>query len=434
MALAACGGGESEPVSLVVVTLDTLRADRLGCYGYERPTSPELDRLAADAVLFERAVAPMSTTLPTHVSLFTSTNPGRHGVLGNLKHFKQPLVASEGLPTLAQMLARAGYATAAFVSATPLKADTGIGAGFETFDQPEKAERRARLTVERAVAWLESRPPGPFLLWVHLWDPHSPYQPPIESARLFEADDPRLAAHLRDRGFPEPDSPRVLEMNNAYDAEVHATDAAVGTLLAALRAGGLYERVAIVAVGDHGEGLGQHHWQLHGKLYNEQLLVPLIVRFPGRLGLNGRRHAGLAAVIDVLPTLAAALELPLAEADRARFEGVDLLAPGGGRQSVFSERAHRPGAAWEPGLKYALTARDWKYHYLTEGDHQLYDLDSDPHETRDVLAENPEVAARMRQEIERTVARYAELGHGFEISDEQREERLEELRALGYVD
>ena len=164
------------PASVVLITIDTLRADHLGCYGYFRHTSPFIDQLAADGLLFERAITPMSTTLPAHTSLMTSAYPARHGVLSNLNFYHQPVVTDKGFQTAAQMFREAGYLTAGFVSSPGLGEESGITAGFQVFD--ESGIRDAFTTTSRVIDWLDSVPARPFFLWVHYFDPHHPYDPP----------------------------------------------------------------------------------------------------------------------------------------------------------------------------------------------------------------------------------------------------------------
>ena len=419
--------------AIVLVTVDTLRADRLGCYGYFRDTSPNLDRLAAEGILFTGALTPMATTLPAHVSLMTSLYPTQHGVRGNFEHLGRSLDTGAGIGTLAEMLRAEGWRTAAFVAATPLKRDSGIAAGFEVFDQPARESRRAGVVVERALDWLDREAERPFLLWLHLWDPHHPYAPPPEFARAFAGRDD-IASWMRERGFAGLDDPDVRRQNNDYDDEIRYVDSRIAVLLDGLRARGLYDEATLVVTSDHGEGLGQHGWLRHGRIYQEQLRVPLIMRFPSRLGLNGRRHDGVASLIDVLPTLVGRLDLPIADERRRRLEGIDLLDRAErSRRLVFAERVSRSRAPWEDGDKFALTDGRWKYFHLSEGPDQLFDLAADPHELENVIDRHPEVTARMRARIEELLA---ELAHsavdlaGDGLSDERRRE----LESLGYVE
>jgi arylsulfatase A-like enzyme len=391
----SCGPVVEERRSLVLITIDTLRADHLGAYGYFRDTSPHIDRFAADALLFERAVAPMATTLPSHVSIMTSTYPVRHGILSNFRFFKQPLVTGDHLQTAAQLLRAEAYATAAFTSSSPLSAETGIGAGFDTFHGPpayeahdRRVEWRAEETVDHAIAWLEGAT-SPFFLWVHLFDPHHPYAPPAPHDQAFSTD-AALFEFLKRYHFPPRHHARSARETNLYDGEIRYTDEQVGRFLGKLESMGLYENAVIVLTADHGEGLMQHSLPRHGVIWNEQLLVPLIFRFPA--GPTGRRDS-LASLIDILPTLAGHGGLPL----RAeQLDGIDLLVEE--RSSALSQKRVRADSA-----QFTLMEPAWKYWYLPNGGDRLYDHLSDPHEMTNLIGSAPGVGERMRQEIVRLI-------------------------------
>lgn len=423
-AMLACGSPSRS--SLVLVTLDTLRADRLGSYGYVRDTSPALDRFAAGALLFENAIAPMATTLPSHVSIMTGVHPVGHGVLSNHAYLQRPLETGEGLRTMAQMLQEAGYGTGGFVSASPLSRATGIDVGFDRFHAPdpwqpgrEGTEWRAWRTVDAALEWLDEVEP-PFFAWVHLFDPHRPYAAPPPFLGSFESDE-SLRAEMERIGIPESRTYQALRVSNRYDEEVRYMDQELGRLLRYLEQRGLPELVVVVAA-DHGEGLWQHDVLEHGVLYQEQIRVPLLLRLPG--GPEGRSDA-LASLVDVLPTLAAHTDLPL---DGEQSDGRDLLD--GGRDAALSQRALRKH--W-PELNFTLTEPDWKYWYFEKQRDRLYHLAADPHELRDVIAGHPERAARMRAELLARVERYRSR-EPLRVSDEIPPALREQLRALGYVE
>jgi arylsulfatase A-like enzyme len=422
----SCGPVDGEKPSLVLITIDTLRADHLGAYGYFRDTSPHIDRFAREALLFERAVAPMATTLPSHVSILTSTYPVRHGILSNFRFFKQPLVTGDQLQTAAQLLRAEGYATAAFTSSSPLSAETGIGAGFDTFHGPpayethdRRVEWRAEETVDHAMAWLEGAT-SPFFLWVHLFDPHHPYAPPPPHDRAF-SDDPALFEFLERYHFPRRHHARSARETNLYDGEIRYTDEQVGRFLEKLGSMGLYERAVIVLTADHGEGLMQHGFPRHGVIWNEQVLVPLIFRFPG--GPTGRRDA-LASLIDILPTLAGHGGLPLRT---EQFDGIDLLEKQ--RSSALSQRRVRGDSA-----QFTLMEPNWKYWYLRNGRDRLYDLVSDPHEMTNVIGSAPAVEARLRQEIARLIETSRKRSTLPVREEEIPEEVRRRLEELGYTE
>lgn len=431
--LATQGCRQAEPVppaSIVLITIDTLRADHLSPYGYFRDTSPTLDDFAREAMLFETAVTTMATTLPAHASLMTSTLTTTHGLKGNFAHLGAVLEQENGLLTLAEMLSNIGYQTAAFVGAAPLGRHTGLQRGFATYDQPIEKERRADATTDRVLEWLESRGPEPFFLWVHLWDPHAPRKAPPPYRGMFKTDD-GLFEFLQDRVVPRPGRRIILGQNNAYDEEILFTDKQIERIFLALKARGDWQDISVVVTGDHGEGLGQHGYMNHGRIYNEQLYVPLLIKFPRGRGPRDVRVPTVASLIDVVPTLVAALDLPLSAADRAQFEGMDLLAGNDPRKGVFSEQTHRE-AVEKPGLRYSFTNKEWKYFYRTEAADELYDLIRDPHETDNVLEHHPEVARQMRGEILAILAR-SENDPEDRAAVELDEEVVKQLEALGYL-
>lgn len=428
-ALAAqCGSSPPHP-SIVLITIDTLRADHLGCYGYFRETSPGIDALAGEGILFERAYAPMSTTLPSHVSLMTSLNPLQHGVQGNFMHLRTALTTSDELHTAAQIFARMGYTTAAFISCTPLKSHSGIAAGFEVYGEPERLLRAAKETTDAALEWLAENEQRPVFLWLHYFDPHQPYEPPAEFKDSFTGTK-GLRRFLKDRGVQV--NERLIANNNQYDGSILSLDSQLQRLFGELKTRGLYDSSAIVFTADHGEGLGQHGWVDHGPIYEEDIHVPLIIKLPGTSSHRGERRTDLAALIDVLPTLVGALDLPISDQEHSQFTGRDLLGGGSEREYVFSQRVAR-GRRWGPGLKYALTGTRWKYYHLTEGEDELYDLGEDPAELENLIAEQPTLAQTMRLELLQRMKAYQNQGR--EAGDDTgfSPQIIEDLKSLGYA-
>jgi arylsulfatase A-like enzyme len=426
----AAGCGRAPPPAhpdLVLITIDTIRADHLGAYGYPRPTSPNIDRFARDALLFERAVAPMPTTLPSHVSILTGTHPVRHGIVSNHRFLGQTVTTHEGLRTAAQMLRQASYATAAFTSSSPLSEPTGIGQGFDRFHGPpewavelRRIDVPAQTTVDAVLAWLDSAP-SPFFLWVHLFDPHHPYDPPPGFGERFRAP-PERADELLRRGFPEERLKKVMRLLPAYDGEIRYADREVGRLLRRLRQLDLYERSAIVLVGDHGEGLWQHGEKRHDAPWNEVILVPLIIRLPD--GPKGRVKR-MASLIDVLPTLAAHTNLPL---DASQFDGLDLLEDT--REFALAQRAV---TSPNKGLVFTLSSVEWKYWHFADESDRLYHLATDPLEMQNVIEEHPDVAEAMRREIARTVEANRQRS-SLPVNTQIPERVRRQLEALGYAE
>jgi arylsulfatase A-like enzyme len=440
LATPGCGAPTDAPAppNVVLVTLDTLRADHLGLYGYFRDTSPNLDRLAAESIVFERCLAPAAVTLPSHLSLLTATHPLEHGVFGNLAHGARSFAVSPRLRSFAEFLGEQGYARAAFVSAAPLKQWSGIQRGFDPYDVPSGRTRRADETTTRAIAWLARPAPEPFLLWIHYFDPHHPYEPPPGFAERFAADAAAAERHLAELRVPllahttRGDPVHTREALDAYDGEVLFTDREIGRLLEALRARDLLERSALVVVGDHGEGLGQHGVTWHGGVWDEHLRVPLLMRVPGQAP---RRVEALASIEDVLPTLLAMLEIPSAEEFLAQASGVDALAAGTGERSLLAQsslRVEREGHE----RSYALTTRRWKLIAAPGDEPQLYDHERDPHELEGVADAHPDVVRALAAELERRVAELERRGRGLRSESQPPLDpaAVEELRALGYVE
>src|SRR3954451_3650236 len=282
--------------NLLLITIDTLRADHVGAYGATTGATPALDALAARGVRFDQVQTAVPLTGPSHATILTGQYPPTHGVRGNVV-----FTLGDTYPTLATRLKRRGYATAAFVGAYPVAAAFGFGQGFDTFDEEfhesgaadTGAERRANEVADASLRWLEGRRDDPFFAWIHFYDPHAPYDPP---------------APYRERFASSP-----------YDGEIAFTDSQVGRVLESVRASGHDRDTIVMVLADHGEGLGDHHELTHAVLtYQSTMRVPWIVAGPGiAAGQNVRARV---ATIDLVPT---ALALLGAEADRSLL-GRDL--------------------------------------------------------------------------------------------------------------
>lgn len=445
-ALLALAPACSEPPrpNLILVSVDTLRADRLSALGESaRPTTPVLDGVAAESALFADCRAASTVTGPSHLSLFTGQLPTRHGLRENGGR-----VAPRA--TLASLLRDAGYATAGFTGGGYLRESYGLAHGFDTYRARGGPLARFKRTVATslpfALEWLDGAPREPFFLFVHGYDPHCPYEAPAEHLR-------RLARLDGSPGEPaafdptgrcgEKDYVPLLEQGRLgerelaylallYDALVRSADEALAPLVARLRRDGLLDRSLFVFVSDHGESLGEHGWIGHGRLWAEQARVPLFVRFPE--GRHAGRVDAPVSLVDVLPTLLDALGLPHG-AGAAGLQGASLMPllrgepfePARPRVVVFGD-----GEAVDFGGR-------WRAHLSPEGTSRLFDLAADPREERD-LAATPEGAARLAELLGRYRAwRAAEApaDERFRIvagaAEATEEERLE-LNALGYVE
>ena len=441
LCVAACAGDPGygpatvesyRPAPLVVVTIDTLRADRLGCYGYFRDTSPYIDRFSREAVLYESAITLMPTTLPAHTALWTSMYPLQTGVLDNSKTVQ---TSDTGVRFFAEMMRDAGYTTAGFVSASPVKSRTGINTGFEHYDEPARGgpQRRADITTDRVLDWLDSAPTEPFFLWVHYFDPHNPYDPPAPYDGMFTADG-ELDTYLQARGFPSPGDPEVRRMNDLYDGEVRFTDSQIERLLEGLRAHGWYDDATIVLTSDHGEGLGQHGWKGHGRIWNEQLFVPLMIKYPAGSGIRPGRRPYLVSLIDVLPTLVASLKLPLATTDSAQMVGDAVLSGPSNRDWTFVQRTPKERRRlWGTGQKFGLVSADWKYHHATDSVDEFYDMRADPDELENLIDVRVSTAELLQHQLLEGIETVSSSGVGLDGLEEISPEAIRELRALGYI-
>jgi len=445
--LSGCGGRPADensasktPIDVLLITLDTVRADRLGCYGHPRPTSPRLDRLAADAVRFDRAMAQASLTPVSHASILTGLRPPNHGL--RVLYAASGFRLAEEIPTLASVLGERGYDTAAFLSAFPVSEFFGLDRGFATVDnglahppgealapqrdgvwgfEPRANQRRADATTDRALDWLAAAG-DPFFLWVHYWDPHDPWVlPPAEWIERF---DPGPAA-------AEDERRRAL-----YDAEIAFTDAQIGRLLDELERDERFANTAIVVISDHGEGLGDHgHWH-HRILYQEQIRIPLIVRLPD--GPRGTVVPGIVRSTDIYPTLLAAVGIE----PPGRVDGLDLGGLMQGRQEAprlaygealiaYDLNAARLLAARpQDDLLHSMTDRSWKLIYRPRRPErsELYHLDSDPSEQVNRFDRDPDQVRRLLAAIE-AIDPFVDAPFG----EGQDEEIRDRLRSLGYV-
>ena len=397
------------PVNVVVITIDTLRADRVGCYGYKAAETPNLDRLAAEGVRFERAYTPVPITLPSHAVLFTGTYPtynGMHDFSGNTLNPQQP--------TLASILKQRGYATGAVLGSAVLDSRFGLNQGFDFYydrfdfsrlDETnlDAMERPGNVVADEALKWLQEHAQKKFFLWMHLYDPHHPYTPP-----------PPYAARHK---------------TQPYDGEIAFTDEQVGRVLRFLKARGLYQRTLIVVVGDHGEGLGEHGEKTHGFfIYNSTLHVPLIVKLPAGRNARPARVSEDVSTVDLLPTVLHALELE----PPAEIQGQSLLprlkakeAPGELYSESFLPRLHFNWSELR-GLQAG------KYHFIDGPKPELYDLESDPGELKNLYAEKRAVAAELQGRLASAIQKNTpekELARKTGL-DPQLAERL---KSLGYA-
>ncbi|MEW6071896.1 MAG: sulfatase-like hydrolase/transferase [Planctomycetota bacterium] len=400
----ACGKGGSGGPSALLITLDTTRWDALGANGGIPGTTPHFDLLARESVLYDQAHTVTPLTMPAHASMLTGLYPPRHTVRDN-----DVWVLPAEIHTLAELARRKGIQTGAVVAALVLHEHYGLNQGFDHYGQPELEElkggrttvqRPARQVIDDAIAWLAERDRSrPFFLWVHLFDPHAPYEPPLAF-----------------RGG--------ALAGNPYQGEVSYMDQEVGRLIDRLRDDGTLEETFVMVVGDHGEALEQHGERTHGfLLYEPTARVPFLVRYPDGTGA-GTRSAEMVSVVDVFPTLAEALEI----APPADIDGLSLYrrtVPEG--RGIYLE-TYNSFLAF--GYSPLLAWMDARGKYVHCNRPELYDVASDPLEVTNLAAERPELvteySARLRALAARPAAR-PRSGSG--LAPEMRDA----LRALGYV-
>ena len=469
----SCGSGslpEARGPNVLLITIDTLRADHLSAYGYPRPTSPNIDALAERGLVFERALSTSGSTLPAHLSIMTGMLPHQHGFLSNMRAMKGSFEPAPGCETAATFFERAGWDSVAFISGNTVKKVTGIDAGFGLFEQPSTRNRTAEKTLSQARSWLQERQESgsdkPFFLWVHFWDVHEPNDPPephrsmfrageaterviaerrVEAAKLQKRFSERQIARMFypdlarrfERGeqveVPAIDHSMVMHLYDMYDASIHFVDAQVGSLLDALETLGLQEHTLIALAADHGQALGQHDWLEHGSIQSEVVHVPLILYLPGTGIEQPRRIDRVVSIVDLMPTLVSRLQHPTFDAFLEQASGSDLFAGGEARGWAFSHRTTRP-RNWEPGRMVAIGTEKWRYYDLEQGEDKLFDLEQDPGELVNVIDEHGDAArsfARLVQDVLSTRPEVAGISR--ELSEEEREELEHDLRETGYL-
>ena len=407
-ALAAVGGWRyaraSAPVSgpIIVISIDTLRADHLPVYGYTRVKTPAIDALARDGAVFERAYSHAPQTLPAHAAILSGRLPFETGVRDNVGFTVKP-----GERLLPQMLRERGFTTGGIVSAYVLRKETGIGQGFDFFDaeMPPSAPELSIGQVQRdggesekiAEHWLDTIGTARAFLFLHLYEPHKPYAPPERFAQYAP-----------------------------YDGEIAYTDEIVGRLVQYLKSHQLYDRSTIVLLADHGEGLGDHGEQEHGLfVYDEAIHVPLIIKQEGNVG-GGRRIADLVQHIDLVPTILDLVKAPAAGNLHGRslkpvLEGTGQLQP----PTIYSEALY---ARYHFGWSELTAVTDERYRYIKAPREELYDLARDPRERSNLAEERPQPRQALRGALDR-VAAGATIPAPTEVSADARER----LQALGYV-
>jgi arylsulfatase A-like enzyme/Tfp pilus assembly protein PilF len=409
--------------NVVLITIDTLRADHVGCYGYKQIKTPNIDGLAADGVRFDRAFAVVPVTLPSHSSMLTGTYPmlsGMHDFSGNKLSPLQP--------TLASVLKQAGYQTGAVIGSSVLDSRFGLNQGFDfyydhfEFSRLDEAnldqmERPGNVVADVALNWLAKNSQKKFFLWMHLYDPHFPYHPPEPYSREYAA--------------------------QPYDGEIAFADEQVGRLLRFLKDKGIYQNTVIVLCGDHGESLGEHGEKTHGFfIYNATMHVPLIIRLPEQLPgqlpekTAARTLADPVSLADLMPTVLSAVGLQIP----SQVQGRSLLPEIRPDPSAPDVQANRErtlyGETFLPRIHFNWSelrgSENTKYHFIDAPRPELYDLAKDPDEVHNLFAEKKAVAEEMHSKL---VGMIRDYSAGKELAEKTGLDPalMERLKSLGYA-
>src|SRR5882724_10391886 len=417
--LGSCRQNKPPRPNILIITVDTLRADRVGCYGYAGGLTPNVDALAKDGVVFERGVAQVPLTWPSHAAIFTGTYPFHNGV----QDFTGPPL-SDRFRTLAESLKAHGYVTGAVVSSFVLDRSWGLARGFESYDDAFAGqeflqknlglvERRAEESVDHALSWLEAHTNQPIFLWLNIYDPPSPYN----TAQPFHSQ----------------------YAKQPYEGEVAYADSQLGRLFAWLKhaPNNLYDNTLIVFLSDHGESLGEHGEKEHGFfIYDSTVHVPLVMKPPKSAGLAAQRVADAVETIQVGPTV---LELAgVQDPIQKQFQAASLVPlvvgkPHGPVRPAYSETFYPANSfGWSP-FRSMQTAR---YHYIEAPEQELYEHQADPSENNNVAAENANIVTSLRAQLNQLLASYpapATASGEITSSTTASPEVLEKLRSLGYV-
>jgi len=405
--IARAGAGEKTPLGDVfLITIDTLRSDHVGCYGYQWIQTPTIDQLAKQGIRFAQAFTPSPITNTSHASILTGLLPSSHGV----SDFGVPLTADHS--TLAELLEKRGYQTAAFIGSIILDSKTlapGLDRGFEFYDNfPEKTETKSRWgrlerrgmdVVQRAETWLDGHRTGPHFVWVHLYDPHDPYEPPPPYSEKYK--------------------------DHLYDGEIAFADSALGRFLNYLKEQHWYEGALIIVVGDHGEGLGEHGEDTHGIfLYDSTTHVPLIVKLPNEQEAD-KVVEEQARTTDILPTILELLGIPAPESLDGTSLKSALLGTEAPSRTVLGETDYPLRFGWAP----LRSVRKDAFKFIEAPRPELYDLRSDPGEIRNAYVPWDSTVQKLRKELAKVSAKAAGKPSAAAVAPST----TDELRALGYL-
>ena len=408
-ALSPAWAASSSAPNVVVITIDTLRADHLGCYGDKQVKTPNIDALAQEGVRFERAYTPVPVTLPAHTALFTGTYPLRSGMHDFADNKLNPTQ-----PTLASVLKENGYATGAVIGSAVLDSRFGLNHGFDFYydhfdfsrlqeSNLDEMERSGDLVTDQALDWLDQNYHKKFFLWMHLYDPHYPYRPPSPYREQYK--------------------------DRPYDGEIAFADSQVGRLIRELKQKGVYQNTVIVLTGDHGESLGEHGEKTHGFfIYNATLHIPVIIRLP--TAPSARPVSELVSLPDLMPTVLAYLKVDVP----SEVQGRNLLPLMNAKNKDEARTLY--AETFLPRLHFNWSelrgAETENYHFIDAPQPELYDLSKDPGETTNLYTQKKAVAGEMRAKLTALIQQYSA---GQELAQKTGLDPalMERLKSLGYA-
>lgn len=431
--------------NIVLISVDTLRADHLQMYDYERNTAPKLGLIASEGIVFENAFSQAPKTAPSHMTMLTGLYPESHGVK-NLGEDENSAL-SHDVPTLAEILGSDGYSTGAVVAGGHVSSSLGFDRGFQYFAEEAWLETALDRAIEIVRDFANSD--EPFFLFLHTYSVHDPYVPP-PAYQIFNSEDysgniigtreslNELSGEQWSQQHDlywqavDPNSPEdVQRLKDLYDAAILHTDNLIGKFLAALMALGVFDDTVIVVLSDHGEEFQDHGGFQHETLYEEILRVPLIIRLPDSFGgaPRGVRIQNKTRLVDLLPSILELLNVPIPDSVQGKSFFSEAMMKGNEEREIFSQ--------WPREEQFALQNGDWKLICsMPDSCDQLYDLQADPLETVNLLGSYPDQVTNLRQRLRtvlaesRKIAADAEAGWEAELGSD----RQDQLKALGYLD
>lgn len=446
---------------IVFISIDTLRADHLSCYGYPRTTTPFLDNLANKGLRFTNAFSPISTTAPSHTSMLTGLYPLQHKVMKNGDRL------NDSFTTLPELLQKQGFTTVGFSATNVHFKPSNLAQGFALFNEPSdeyiqgsvqktgKIYRDAKDTIDEAVGWINGgKTPDKFFLFIHLFDPHRIFSPPTQHLEAVTASvlDPEAMTdfliaqqHIKPEFYQ--DRKQLLTTINAYDGEIHFADGELARLFATIQAKGLENETLWIVTSDHGEGLGAHMYAEHGRnIYNEQIHVPLII-YPSSTGA-AHELSEIVQNVDLMPTIADLLDITQDSLIPYPLEGVSLQPymtsekKGIPHEFGFAQRRayqEKPGAnappkeliEYEEGEKFTIFTKQQKLIYNTVRGEEMYDIMTDPYETIDLASQHHPMQTLLKETMGKKIK---ELKSDFQIEKSTVDKKtIKSLKELGYT-